>query len=175
MIISTSSFELNRTDGTKLYIELEPVYYEENGRQKHAAVYQLQATRQDDPAGEYTEDNPGDTTEIGSFAHKEDDKYEWEYLGEFLDENEQAQVAAHIQGIEDDEDGRRDNFYVQAYYHGGMNSFEITPQDDRYQIAYDGDIVAELRHNEDWKQISGEPLDEDVFVSIRQAIEAKFD
>jgi hypothetical protein len=174
MIISTSSFELNRTDGTKLYIELEPVFYEENGQQKHAAVYQMQATRHDDPAGEYTEDNPGDTTEIGSFAHKEDDKYEWEYLGDFLNEEEQAHVAAYIQGLEYDDDGL-ESFYVQAFYRGGMNSFEVTPQEDSYKVAYDGKIIAELRHNEEWEQVSGEPLDEDVFVSVKQAIEAKFD
>ena len=174
MIISTSSFELIRTDGTKLYIELEPVFYEEGGLQKHAAVYQLQATRHDDPAGEYTEDNPGDTTEIGSFAHKEDDKYEWEYLGDFLDEQEQAHVAAYIQGLEYDEDSLK-SFYVQAFYNGGMNSFEVTPHDDKYKVAYDGKTIAELWHYKEWEQVSGVPLDEDVFVSIKQAIEAKFD
>jgi hypothetical protein len=174
MIIATSSFKLIRTDGTKLYIEIAPAYYEEAGKQTYTGVYQLQATRDDDPAGEYTEDNPGDTTEIGSFAHKEDDRHEWVYIGDFLDEVEQLQVAAHIQSLDGHEE-KPDNFYVQAFYNAGMNSFEVTPREDSYQVAYDGQVIAVLRHNEDWEQVSGEPLEEDVFVSIKQAIEAKFD
>jgi hypothetical protein len=56
-----------------------------------------------------------------------------------------------------------------------MNSFEVTPHEDSYTVAYDGKIIAELQHHEDWEQVSGDPLEEDVFVSIKQAIEAKFD
>lgn len=174
MNISTSSFELARTDGTKLFIEVEPVSFEEDGETVYPGVYQLQATRDDDPAGKYTEDNPGDTTAIGSFAHRADNKYEWEYLGDFLDDAEQDQIAAHIQNLEGNEQGP-ESFDVQAFYHGGMNSFEVTPQGDRFKVAYDGKVIAELRHNEDWEQASGEPLEEDVFISIIQAIEAKFD
>ncbi|MCQ6958290.1 hypothetical protein [Mucilaginibacter aquariorum] len=172
MTIAISSFELTRTDGTKLYVEVEPVTYLEDGKQVYAGVYQLQATRHNDPAGEYTEDNPGDTTEIGSFAHKQDDKWEWVYLGDFLDEDEQSQVAEHIQQLEEKEENTA-GFYVQAFYHGGMNSFEVTPAGDRFKVAYDGKLIAELQHNGGWQQVSGEALEEDVFVSIRQAIEAK--
>jgi len=38
-------------------------------------------------------------------------------------------------------------------------------------VAYDGKVIAELRRNEEWEQICGEPLEEDAFVSIKQAIE----
>ena len=102
MNIPTSSLELTRTDGTKLYVEIAPVTYQEYGKNIHAGVYQLQATRHDDPAGESTEDNLGDTTEIGSFAHREDDKYDWVYIGDFLDEEEQFHIAEHIQRIDDE-------------------------------------------------------------------------
>jgi hypothetical protein len=175
MIASTSSFELSRTDGTKLYIEVTPVTFEEDGKSSKNGVYQLQATRQNEPSGAYTEENPGDTTEIGSFAHRTDNKHEWVYVGEFLDDEEQEQIAAHIQALDDEDENDLESFYVQAFYHGGMNSFEITPLENSYKVAYDGDVIAELQHQEDWEQVSGEPLDEDVFVSIKQAIEAKFD
>lgn len=174
MIIATSSLELIRTDGTKLYVEIEPVTYQEEGKFVFTGVYQLQATRHNDPAGEYTEDNPGDTTEIGSFAHKQDDKHEWVYLGDFLDEEEQSQVADHIQQLEEKDESTA-SFYVQAFYHGGMNSFEIKAQEGIYTVAYDGKVIAELEHDNKWEQVSGDPLEEDVFVSIKQGIEAKFE
>lgn len=174
MVIATSSLELSRSDGTKLYVEIEPVTYQEEGKYVYTGVYQLLATRHDNPAGEYAEDNPGDTTEIGSFAHKQDDKYDWVYLGDFLDDEEQSQVAGHIQRLED-KDESPSSFYAQAYYHGGMNSFEVKAKEGSYTVAHDGKIIAELQHREEWKQISGEPLEEDVFVSIKQAIEAKFE
>jgi hypothetical protein len=174
MIIATSSLELTRTDGTTLYVEIEPVTYQEEGKFVFTSVYQLQATRHNDPAGEYTEDNPGDTTEIGSFAHKQDDKYEWVYLGDFLDDEEQSQVADHIQRLED-RDENTAGFYVQAFYHGGMNSFEVKAHEGSYSIAYDGQVIAVLEHHEQWEQVSGDPLEEDVFVSVKQAIEAKFE
>ncbi|MCQ6957684.1 hypothetical protein [Mucilaginibacter aquariorum] len=174
MIIATSSLELTRTDGTKLYVDIEPVTYQEEGKLVFTGVYQLQATRHDDPAGEYTEDNPGDTTEIGTFAHKQDNKFEWVYLGDFLDEEEQSQVADHLQRLED-KDAHTAGFYVQAFYHGGMNSFEVKAQEGIYAVAYDGKVIAELEHNHKWEQVSGDPLEEDVFVSVKQAIEAKFE
>jgi len=64
---------------------------------------------------------------------------------------------------------------VQAFYHGGMNSFEVKAKEGSYIVAHDGKIIAELQHREEWKQISGDPLEEDIFVSIKQAIEAKFE
>jgi hypothetical protein len=174
MVIAISSLELTRTDGTKLYVEVEPVTYLEEGNYVYTGVYHLQATRHNDPAGEYTEDNPGDTTEIGSFAHKQDDKYDWVYLGDFLDGEEQSQIADHIQRLEDIDESPS-SFYVQAFYHGGMNSFQVKAQEGSYTVAYDGKIIAELRHHQQWQQISGEPLEKDAFISIKQAIEAKFE
>ncbi|MDN3551624.1 hypothetical protein [Mucilaginibacter aquaedulcis] len=174
MFIATSSLELSRSDGTKLYVEIEPVTYQEEGNHVYTGVYQLLATRHNDPAGEYAEDNPGDTTAIGSFAHKQDNKYDWVYLGDFLDDEEQSQVAGHIQRLED-KDKSPSSFYAHAYHHGGMNSFEVKAKDGSFTVAHDTKIIAELEHPEKWKQMSGEPLDQGVFVSIKQAIEAKFE
>jgi tRNA A37 threonylcarbamoyladenosine modification protein TsaB len=107
MIITTSSLELIRTDGTKLYIEIDPVAIQEEGQKVYTGVYQLQATRYDDPIKSNAEDNPGDTIDIGSFAHHLEDKYEWTYLGDFLDEEEQSQIAAHIQHLDDNDQEAR--------------------------------------------------------------------
>jgi hypothetical protein len=64
-----------------------------------------------------------------------------------------------------------DSFYVQAFYKGGMNSFEVIPIENYFVIAFGGEFIAKIQHNEDWEQTSGEPLDEDVFITIKQAIE----
>lgn len=109
MIITTSSLELTRTDGSRLYIEIDPVSFQEEGEKVYTGVYQLQATRYDDPVKANSEDNPGDTIDIGSFAHQLDDKYEWTYLGDFLDEEEQSQIAAHIQQLDDNEKAETGN------------------------------------------------------------------
>ena len=176
MIVAASSFELNRTDGTKLLIELVPVTDHADGRYAYTGVYQLLATRQNAPTEAYTEENPGDTTEIGSFIHRQDNKYDWEYLGNFLDDEEQIHVAQHLQQLEDpDQHDDSSAFYVQAFSHGGMKSFEVKAREHTYTIATDGNIIAEIAHKQQWQQTSGEPLEEDVFVSIKQAIEGKFE
>jgi hypothetical protein len=181
-MIATSSIILARKDGSKLYIEIEPVSYEDHGAVQFAGVYQLQASKYDDPIAASTEDNPGDTIDAGTFAHKDDDPFEWIYDGELLNEEEQDQLAAHIQrlNIEDSNPSEKDDepassFYVHAFYHGGMKSFEVTPDKYGYSVAYDGQVIAVFQRNEGWVQVSGEKLDEDVFVSVEQAIEAKQD
>jgi hypothetical protein len=49
MVIATSSLELSRSDGTKLYVEIEPVTYQEEGKYVYTGVYQLLATRHNAP------------------------------------------------------------------------------------------------------------------------------
>lgn len=61
--------------------------------------------------------------------------------------------------------------YVQAYYKGGMQGFEIIPRDNYYEVAKNGEIIARLQHNKTWQQISGEQLPDDVLQSIYQQIE----
>jgi len=66
---------------------------------------------------------------------------------------------------------RDHKFYVQAFYHGGMNSFEVIPIGDRYEIAADGKIIAALYKTDTWTQVSGEGLPKEVLESICQQIE----
>jgi hypothetical protein len=91
-----------------------------------------------------------------------------------LDEQEQSQVVEHIQQLEDKEQSKA-SFYVLAFNHRDMNSFEVKAQEDSYTVAYDGKVIEVLKHNKEWRQFCEEQLEEDVFVSIKQAIEAKFE
>jgi len=70
-------------------------------------------------------------------------------------------------------DDNNHRFYVQAFYHGGMNSFEVIPVSDRYEIATDGKIIAELFKSDKWSQISGQELPQEVLESICQQIEER--
>lgn len=64
-------------------------------------------------------------------------------------------------------------FYVQAFYKGGMNSFEIIPEKGHYNVVYNGEVIAQIQFNDQWKQISGEPLPKDTLTSILQEIQGK--
>lgn len=65
-------------------------------------------------------------------------------------------------------------FYMQGMYHGGMESFEILPKEESFDIAYDGKIIAEIVHREQWQQIAGETLPEDLFDNIIYQIEKHY-
>jgi hypothetical protein len=69
---------------------------------------------------------------------------------------------------------RSDTFYVQVYYNGGMNSFEIVPEEgQRYNVFFDGKIIAQIFHNEEWRQVWGDTLPADAFISIVQELEGR--
>lgn len=70
-------------------------------------------------------------------------------------------------------DDNNHRFYVQAFYHGGMNSFEVIPDGDHYQIAADGKIIAELYKSDKWSQVSGHGLPAEVLESIYLQIEQR--
>lgn len=110
---------------------------------------------------------PNEYNYLGDIAFHQDTG-EWKYYGDILNIEEQEQITEQIM------DNRRDSFYVQAFYKGGMNSFEVIPIEDYFVIAFDGEFIAKIQHNEDWVQTSGDPLDQDVFVTIKQAIEDKY-
>ncbi|MDB5158503.1 MAG: hypothetical protein JWR50_3210 [Mucilaginibacter sp.] len=63
------------------------------------------------------------------------------------------------------------SMYVQAYYKGGMTGFEVIANSNEYKIARNGEIIATLRHDNTWQQISGEKLSEEVIESIAMQIE----
>lgn len=110
---------------------------------------------------------PNEYNYLGDIAFHQDTG-EWKYNGNILNSEEQEQIAKRIMDI------KRASFYVQAFYKGGMNSFEVIPIENYFVIAFGGEFIAKIQHNEEWVQTFGEPLDEDVFVTIKQAIEDKY-
>jgi hypothetical protein len=60
--------------------------------------------------------------------------------------------------------------YVQAYINGGMTAFEVIQHGDFFEIAHDGKIVATMKHQNGWQQVSGDRLPEEVIESIGQQI-----
>jgi hypothetical protein len=98
-MVTTSTLELTRTDGTKLHIKIEPLFFQEDGQTFYTGAYQLHAHTPNDASATYMTGSADETIDLGTFAHKRDDKYEWVYIGDFLDDEEQSQIAAHIQDV----------------------------------------------------------------------------
>jgi hypothetical protein len=63
------------------------------------------------------------------------------------------------------------NIYVQAYYRGGMTGFEVLCSDDIYKVFIDGHEIATLVRENKWKQVSGDPLPDEVVESIGMQID----
>jgi hypothetical protein len=98
-MVTTSTLELTWTDGRNQSIKIEPLFFQEDGQTFYTGAYQLHTRTPHDAATDYLRVDADENLNIGTFAHKRDDKYEWAYMGEFLDDDEQSHVAAHIQNI----------------------------------------------------------------------------
>jgi hypothetical protein len=112
---------------------------------------------------------PNEYNYLGNIAIHKENAGDWKYSGDILNIEEQKQIAVKI--LNNISDQENESFYVQAFYKGGMNSFEVIPIENYFVIAFGGQFIAKIEHNEEWEQTSGDPLDEDVFVTIKQAIE----
>ena len=55
---------------------------------------------------------------------------------------------------------------------GKEHDYRITMNDCKYSVEQDGILVAEIQYDETWKQISGEPLSDEIVESIGHAIVA---
>lgn len=64
-----------------------------------------------------------------------------------------------------------DGIYVQAYYRGGMTGFEVLCRDDIYSVFISGHEIATLIRENKWKQVSGDPLPDEVVESIGMQID----
>ncbi|WP_428330093.1 hypothetical protein [Mucilaginibacter sp.] len=58
---------------------------------------------------------------------------------------------------------------------GVEHNYRITQNMDRYGVEKDGVVIAELSHDDGWKQLSGEKLSKERFESICNHIESHFD
>ncbi|WPU91776.1 hypothetical protein SNE25_20885 [Mucilaginibacter sabulilitoris] len=152
--------EIDSKNGKHWVIVAEPEQIQpDEGGSQHNGVWKL-----------YVEGD--DHLYIGDIAFNQDNS-NWVYTGAYLDDDEQEQVAEYIQSNMNGES--EPTFYVETYYKGGMANFEIVPNEGHFAVAYDGEIIAEIQHNEDWEQTSGEELDEDVFDTIVQKIESHYE
>lgn len=56
--------------------------------------------------------------------------------------------------------------YVQAYYRGGMTSFEVLCNNGIYRLFIDGHQIATLQKDGKWHQVDGNELPDEVIESI---------
>lgn len=58
---------------------------------------------------------------------------------------------------------------------GVEHNYRITENGENYGIERDGVVIAELIHDSAWRQLSGEPLEQQLLDSIGDRIEAHYD
>jgi hypothetical protein len=58
---------------------------------------------------------------------------------------------------------------------GVEHNYRITENGTHYGVERDGVVIAEVSHNDQWKQISGDPLSEELRRSICEHIESHYD
>jgi hypothetical protein len=166
---------LKRDDGSYINVDVQPTsYLDANDNIAATGVYQLYKGHHGYDDQETAERDINSPDYLGDIAFSQDYRDEWEYIGEALSNDEQEQIALRIMSGSGS-DVSEETFYVQAYHNGGMNSFEVIPNEGHFGIAYSGEIIAEIQNNEEWEQISGEPLDKDVFTTLVQAIKSKYE
>lgn len=94
-MITASQILLNKEDGTSEWIAIEPVSYEEDGQTIFTGVYTLTASPGDPEVA--ADDDPIERIAAGEIVIHQDYKYEWLYLGDHLNEEEQDEVVQAIQ------------------------------------------------------------------------------
>jgi len=58
---------------------------------------------------------------------------------------------------------------------GVEHNFRITENGNSYGIESDGIVIAEVSHDDQWQQISGNPLSEELKRNICEHIESHYD
>jgi len=56
--------------------------------------------------------------------------------------------------------------HIQVDYNGDTTGFQVVQHGNFFEIAKDGKIIATLRHENGWQQVSGDRLPDDVIASI---------
>lgn len=67
------------------------------------------------------------------------------------------------------------SFPYDATIAGKEHHYRITQDEEKYGIEQDGVVIAEVAHDDDWRQLSGEPLSKELLDSICDHIEAHYD
>jgi hypothetical protein len=67
------------------------------------------------------------------------------------------------------------SFYFKDTISGVEHDYRITENETHFGIEKDGVIIAKVRRNEDWEQISGEPLPLEVLNKIYDRIKDHYE
>lgn len=68
-----------------------------------------------------------------------------------------------------------ESFTVRALYEGGDVSFTIVPNEGHFGIMLYDKLIGEMQRNEEWEQVSGEQLPNEVIEALGLAIEDYYD
>jgi len=67
------------------------------------------------------------------------------------------------------------SFPFSETLNGVEHNYRITENGGRYGIERDGVVIAEIMHDSTWRQLSGDPLNDQLLDSIGDRIEAHYD
>lgn len=67
------------------------------------------------------------------------------------------------------------SFPYSETINGVEHNYRITENIEKYGVERDGIVIAELAHEEQWIQLSGQPLGKELIESICHYIEAHYD
>lgn len=66
-------------------------------------------------------------------------------------------------------------FEVKTNYYGDKVTITVIENEGHFGIEVDGKLLAVVQHNEEWEQVSGEPLPKPVLAELVDAIENYYD
>ncbi|RFZ85167.1 hypothetical protein DYU05_06085 [Mucilaginibacter terrenus] len=141
-----------------LVVKATPTTFDYNGVPLPTGVYSLTANGED----------------YGEIAFEIKDVYEWEYSTDKLTQEQLDQVVYVLQ--RDLNGGENmDSFVFNETVDGVEHFYRITQSDGSFGVEKDGYVIAELEHEEDWIQISGMPLSEEVINKLAARIEDHYE
>jgi hypothetical protein len=156
-MIAASNIKVFKSDGSNITIHASPTTFDDNGKQLPTGVFNL----------------TGNSIDYGQLAFDMEDFYNWEYIGEQLNDNEVAQV---VKALQDELNGDTlHSFFFNETVEGVEHFYRINENEGHFGIEKDGHIIAEIQNNEVWEQTSGEPLPPDVIAKLAARIEDHYE
>lgn len=76
--------------------------------------------------------------------------------------------------MESEEEQEMHSFPYEATVDGKDHFYRITQQHEKYGVEQDGVVIAELAHEDGWRQLSGTALSKKLLESICDHIEAHY-
>lgn len=154
--INGATIGITRDDGTETNIDIEPVNVEIEGILSSTGVYEL-----------FDEDHKS----LGQVAFSLEDAYEWVYESGSLSDNEIDQIVRFIQNDKE----TLHTFTFKQHVDDIEHDYLVMEDEGHFYIEKDGEYLAEIQNNEQWEQITGDPLDPDLFVTIVNMIKERYE